>query len=82
LQEFNLQHSLEAQSWHKNSNYIAVLQAANENDLINIIRKASNKDIKFSTFQEPDLNNEYTAIVLDCCNESKKICSNLKLALK
>jgi hypothetical protein len=38
--------------------------------------------IRFSVFKEPDIDNQITAIALEPGSKSKKICSNLSLALK
>jgi len=67
--------------WFENSNYLALLSVSNENDLHKLITKASAMDVKVSCFREPDLNNEVTAIVLEPCKVSKKLCANLPLAL-
>lgn len=53
-----------------------------EEELYKLLEKASSKQIKFSSFREPDINNELTSIVLEPGEKSKKLCSNLKLAFK
>ncbi len=65
-----------------NSNYIAVLNVANEYELHNLIEKAISAGIKFSVFREPDIDNQITAITFEPGIKSKKLCANLKLALK
>lgn len=67
--------------WQNESNYIVILSVKNEAMLAKLIVAAQFRDIKFSVFIEPDLNNEITAIALEPGVESKKLCSNLKLAL-
>lgn len=79
---FYKDHPDETKIWMDESNYIAVLNINNEFALQKIIEKASVKNIKFSIFREPDLDNQITAIALSPGIESKKLCANLKLALK
>ncbi len=64
------------------SNYIAILNIENEEKLIKLIGWAQIKNIKFSIFRESDLDNQITAVTLEPGELSKKLCSNLKLALK
>jgi hypothetical protein len=68
--------------WYKNSNYLGLLSVANEAELQRLIEQATLHDIRFSVFREPDIDNQITAIALSPHPKSKKICSNLKLALK
>lgn len=68
--------------WYNISNYIALLSCENEQSLKDLISKANAKDIKYSAFTEPDLNDSLTSIVLEPCEEASKICSNLPLAFK
>jgi hypothetical protein len=68
--------------WFEKSNYIGFLSVKNEEELINLIERAINFEIKFSIFREPDIDNQITAITLEPGIKSKKLCSNLKLALK
>lgn len=62
------------------SNYICILET-NES-LSDLIRNAILKGINFSHFKEPDLDNIITAIVLEACDESRRLCSRYRLALK
>lgn len=82
LQQFAIEHSELNKSWFETSNYLAVLSAKNEEELLTLIDKASRRGLQFSIFFEPDLKYEITAIALAPGKESKKLCSNLKLALK
>ena len=54
----------------------------NEQELMNLINRASEKGIKYSVFREPDIDNQITAIALEPGLDSKKLCSNLRLALR
>lgn len=64
------------------SNYIAILQVDNEIKLIELIEKASSRDMAIAIFKEPDMDNKITAVALEPGEKSKKLCSNYKLALK
>ena len=65
--------------WYNNSNYIALLVVENENELIKLLSKADKKCIKSAFFQEPDINNQITAIVLEPSLDSRRLCANLRL---
>lgn len=79
LTEFFIHHADVARLWHDNSNYIAVLSVENENELKNVLQKAEIKNIKYSYFCEPDLNNQLTAVVLEPGNISKQLSRNIGL---
>jgi len=80
LINFREQHELLAKQWIKNSNYIIILEA-DLNIIYDLLSNAEKYSIVHSWFNEPDMNNEITSIVLEPCEKSKKICQNLKLAL-
>lgn len=82
LRQFNFDHPEIDKNWFENSNYLGLLSVANEAELHKLIQKAMAKDIHFSIFKEPDIGNKVTAIVLEPGPLTKKLCSNLKLALK
>lgn len=71
-----------AAAWYKQSNYLGFLSVSNEDELTRIIHKASALGIKFSVFREPDIDDRITAIALEPGTLSKKLCSNIKLALR
>jgi hypothetical protein len=58
------------------------LSVNDERELLSIHSKATQQGIKASVFQEPDLNNQVTAITLEPSSDTRKLCSNLPLALK
>ena len=67
------------------SNYICCLSVQNEQELQNLIEKALRNNIRFSVFKEPDIEDQVTAIALEPgqkTKKTKKLCSNLKLALR
>lgn len=78
---FAKEHSLIFKEWTEVSNYICVLDA-NIDKIYNIIEKAKIKNLNFSIFRESDMNDQITSIALEPGIISKKLCSNLKLALR
>jgi len=68
--------------WFEKSNYLGFLSVNTEEDLMILSRKAMMLEIECSVFREPDIDDEITAIALAPGKRSKKLCSNLKLALK
>lgn len=79
---FASEHGEATYNWMTKSNYIAVLNSKNEKELYNLIARAKEHNIKFSVFREPDINNEITAVALECSDTSKLLCRDFKLALK
>lgn len=71
-----------ASEWHQNSDYLAFLSVANQEELNKLIERAQAKEIKLSIYREPDLNHQITAIALEPSIQSKKLCSSIPLALK
>jgi hypothetical protein len=69
-------------SWYRNSNYIAILAARDEAELIKFCERLEKKGIRFSTFREPDFDNELTAIALEPGDKSRRATSSFPLALK
>jgi peptidyl-tRNA hydrolase len=80
--QFQHDHPEHASVWYKKSNYLGFLSVTNENELTQLIDKATALGIKFSTFREPDIDDQITAIALEPGSLSKKLCSSLKLALR
>lgn len=79
---FSKEHTSLANQWQEISNYIGILTARSEDEFSQILEKATSQNIKFSAFKEPDLDNQITAIALEPGIQSKKLCSQLPLALK
>lgn len=79
--QYVFEHPECAKNWFENSNYLGFLSVTNEQELISLAERAAEKDIKFSVFREPDIDNQITAIALEPGNKSKKLCCSLKLAL-
>lgn len=53
-----------------------------EEDLINLINKSKELELKYSQFLEPDLDNALTAICIEPGKLTKKLVSHIKLAFK
>ncbi len=82
LSEFLSQHPKEYQEWYENSNYIVVLSVRNELELKSLMEKVCLHGLIHSSFQEPDLNDELTAIAVAPSKAAKKLFSSLPLAMK
>lgn len=78
---FTQEHEVIAKQWVRDSNYIVVLAIPGESELATLIEKVKERQINYSVFREPDLDDQLTAICLSPGPKSKKICRNLKLAL-
>lgn len=80
--EFAKEFPEKIKEWMEISNYICCVSVSNEEEIHELIEKASTKDIRFSIFREPDLDDQITAIALEPSDKSRKLCSCLKLALR
>ena len=67
LAAYMLEHGQEAKKW--NNETLIFLTVKNQEKLFNLKFKLETKNIEFSEFYEPDINNELTAITT-CCEES------------
>lgn len=79
---FAKEHPEKTSKWMSESNYICILEATDENALIELIGKANTNFISCSVFREPDKDDAITAIALAPGKKSKKLCSRFPLALK
>jgi peptidyl-tRNA hydrolase len=79
---FQQEHSELAKKWYVESNSIVFLSIKNEEELNKLLDQVKEKGIVHSIFREPDFHNELTSITLAPGIETRKICSQLKLALK
>lgn len=80
--DFGLEHPALHRQWHRDSNYICDLSVKNEEELRLLSGKANDLGIKLTTFREPDLNHEVTAIALAPSEGARCLCSSLPLALR
>ena len=77
--QFQHEYPSESSAWYKQSNYLAFLTIANEEELEKLIRKAEAKGIKHSIFREPDIGNEITAVAFEASNEAKRLTSSCRM---
>jgi peptidyl-tRNA hydrolase len=77
--DFQHEHMEIAKQWNQESNYLIYLSAKNESHLESILQKAEFRGLKTTSFREPDINNELTAIALEPSDLTKKLVSNLPL---
>jgi len=82
LRQFTADHPEIDKHWFERSNYLGLLSVNNEIELFSLIEKAERNNIRFSVFKEPDIGDKVTAIALEPGPLTKRLCSNLKLALK
>lgn len=79
--KFSMEHPAINNAWYEQSNYICVLQVADEDALFTIKNRALSLQIRCVSFSEPDRNDELTAIAIEPGSITKELCKNLKLAL-
>lgn len=82
MRQFSEEHPEIDNEWFKVSNYLAWLSVTDESEIFALLSKAEEKQIKFSVFREPDVENQITAIVLEPGQKTAELCRRLPLALK
>lgn len=80
--EFQHEYFKIAKQWNSESKYLIFLSVQDEQSLLTLLEKIQKHGLKCSVFREPDINNEITAIAVEPSEKSRKLCSNLPLALK
>ena len=80
--EFAMKYPEINRAWWEQTNYICVLQVADETTLTELESRATAANIKYAYFCEPDYDHEMTALVFEPGAASKELCKNLSLALK
>lgn len=68
--------------WYSTSNVIVILQCKNEEELKQIMLQASENNLKYKEFREPDMNNEITACTFEPCTKTQEMLQHLHTALK
>jgi hypothetical protein len=77
--DFQHDYPIEAKQWHGTSNYLIFLTVANEDELKQLIIKASEHYIKLTPFIEPDIDSELTAIAFNPSESTRKLTGSLPL---
>ena len=80
--QFQHEYPLISKEWHDKSNYIVILAAKDEQDLLKVLERCRKACLHTSVFTEPDMDNQVTGIAIEPSEMTQKICSNLPLALK
>lgn len=80
--EFQHEHPKIAKNWNTYSKYLVFLCVKDEEELQFYLKKIKYFDLKHSTFYEPDIGDQLTAIALEPCDKSRKLTSRLPLILK
>lgn len=70
------------QKWHTESNFLVIVTVEDEDALRSLLDEATERGILSTSFIEPDLDNEMTAIVLEPSLEARRLVANLPLALR
>lgn len=68
--------------WNEISNYLVCLAVKDIQELKGLIKNVENSKLRFSTFIEPDLGNEITAIVIEPSKETQRLVSTYPLMLR
>jgi len=79
--EFTKEHPEVERRWANTSNTIIILSGTT-NQLYSAISQALVKNVKFSSFKEPDLNYEVTAVAFEPSLATVELVKGLPLALK
>ncbi len=79
---FVFEHPGRAGPWFRESNYLVQLEAKNEQELLRLIEQCELKNIKYTAFTEPDLDNQITAIAVEPSLATQKLVSSLPLLFK
>ena len=80
--EFQHEHSEIAKKWNTESKYLIFLSVENESELFHYLDKIKYYGIKYTTFTEPDIGNQLTAVCIEPSERSRKLVSRLPLILK
>lgn len=82
MRQFTAEHPDVDGEWFKSSNYLALLSVPDEVALMKLITKASDSNLKWAAFREPDVGGAITAIAIEPHPTAAELCKNLPLALK
>lgn len=77
--DWTAEHPESADAWRTRSNSLIVLTADDEPALYRLVEKARTKGIGVTTFREPDLCDEITAVAFSPSDATRRLCSNQPL---
>jgi len=81
MRQFTAEHPDRDGEWFTNSNYLALLSAADEVELMRLISQAKDAGLRWSAFREPDVGGQITAIAIEPHRKTATLCKDLPLAL-
>jgi peptidyl-tRNA hydrolase len=79
---FASEHETEYKDWLRDNHHIIVFAVENLVELLEFHKKVKTMEVKHTIFEEPDINNEITVVVLCPCRKAKRAVEGLKLAGK
>ena len=82
IPEFAKEHPETYKRWDDNSKTIALLSVPNEHHLQHLVKDLAQKGIRYSIFNEPDIDNQMTAVAIEPHQEAYKLCASFPLALR
>jgi len=82
VSKFYEEHPDLAKDWYLNSNYIVILASKDKSSLECLQAVLTNNKLKLSSFYEPDIGDELTAIAIEPNEKAKALLSSLPLALR
>ena len=80
--QFTQEHPSTTNEWYTISNYLVSLAVQNEHELKHLEHRARDQGLKVSSFHEPDLNNELTAICIEPSPVTQKLVRKIPLLFK
>ncbi len=82
MRQFTADHPEIDNEWFSKSNYLALLSAENEIELMRLLVAATDAGLRWSAFREPDVGGAITAIAIEPHPKTAELCKSLPLALK
>lgn len=80
--EFTIENPSLVRQWHQDSNYLVIVAVADGHAIHELAVKADDFNLAYWVMQEPDMNDEATAIALEPGQVARKLCASLPLALR
>ena len=76
---FANQHPDLAVPWQRDSQYLVIVTVPDEVALISLSSRALDVGLRVSTWSEPDLDGQHTAVALEPGLAARRLCANLPL---